>query len=292
MNPDIASAKPAVLAALRKANNIVGIADFHGWPRPAAYVDALAMLNAAREAERAVTPLPAPPQKPKDIAKWIAATAEIRNLEATRRDVIDELVLKMERETAAAGLASTADYCSRLTDHFDELLAAFDAHADSPRALTGHETPEEIEAHTAALRVAGELSTALLQRAQIADAAGEAEDVGPDVSWLVIAPAPETTRDAVESALAEFKERFPQSLGEWDQLRGIGLRLAQVGEVAARRQRHSDFMWAIGHSTPEMGMRGDYTYAEIEGNPDGPAYGLARQAETDHLFDQSQSMSL
>ena len=48
MNPDIANAKPGVLAALRRANNVIGIGDVHGWPRPQAYVDALAMLNAAR----------------------------------------------------------------------------------------------------------------------------------------------------------------------------------------------------------------------------------------------------
>src|SRR5258707_15868169 len=45
----------------------VSIGDVHGWPRPQAYTDALAMLYAAREAERAVPTMPPAPDKPKDI---------------------------------------------------------------------------------------------------------------------------------------------------------------------------------------------------------------------------------
>jgi hypothetical protein len=291
MNSDTATAKPAVLAALRKANAVIGIGDIHGWPRPQAYTAALSMLNSAREAERAVPTLPPAPDKPKDIKKWIDATVEVRHQETARRDIIDELVLTWERETAAAGLAATADYANRLTAVFDELVEKFDAHAEAPRQLTGHETPEEIEAHTAALRVASELSNALLQRAQIADAAGEGEDIGLDMIWLVLQPVATTTRDGINDALAAFKSRVPQTLTEWDELRPLGLRLAQIGEVATRRQRHSDFMHTIGMSTPDMGMR-DHAYGEIEDNPPGPAYGLTRQAETDYMFANSPSMNL
>ena len=161
----------------------------------------------------------------------VSATAEARTLDAARRDVIDALILSSERETAIAGLAATADICARLVGRFGELLEAFDALADAPRSLSGHEPTEDVEAHTKALRAASALSAAVVQRAQLADAAQESDDIGPDIIWLILAPQAETTRDQVNAALTEFKECFPQTLTEWDQLRSIGLHLAQVGEI-------------------------------------------------------------
>lgn len=288
MNPDIANAKPHVLAALRKANAVIGIGDIHGWPRPQTYVDALGMLSAAREAEHAVPTIPPAPDKPKDIKKWIDATVEVRQREDARRDVVDKLVLDWERNTAAAGLAATGDYCGRLIAVFDELVEKFDAHV-APRELTGHETAEEIESHTAALRFAGELTNVLMQRALIADAAQELEDIGGDIIWLVLAPHADTSRDGVQDALATFKDRTPTTLTEWDSLRPLGLRLAQLGEVAARRQRHNDFMWTVGMTTPDLGMQ-DHRYGEFDGGTlaAGPQIGQRGhqiQAESDQMFD-------
>ncbi|MDT4942870.1 MAG: hypothetical protein QOJ34_2959 [Pseudonocardiales bacterium] len=291
MNPDIDNARPGVLSALRKADSIVGICDVRAWPRPQSYVTSLAMLNACREAARAVPAFPPPPTKPSAVAKWIDSAVEIRAREAARHDVIDELVLTWERETAAAGLAAVPDTAARLVGCFDELLEAFDSVADAPRQLTGRESPEDSESHSAALRAASDLTIALTQRAQIADAAGESEDVGGEPVWLVLAPTPATTRDQVQDAIATFRERFPASLAEWDSLRPLGLRLARVGEVGARRQRHSDLMWRIAHETPDLGQR-DHSYGEIEGNPAGPAYGLQLQAEADHMFANSPSLNV
>jgi hypothetical protein len=199
--------------------------------------------------------------------------------------------LDWERNVAAAGLAATADYANRLATLFDELVEKFDTHEDAARQLNGHETPDEIEAHTSALRVASELSNALMMRASIADAAQEGDDIGPDPIWLVIDPHPDTTRDQVQDALKTFKHSTPQTLAEWDTLRPLGLRLAQVGEVAARRERHSTLMWRIAQETPDMGQR-DHSYGEIENNPAGPRYGAALQAETDMIFDRQPSMNL
>ncbi|AYE93452.1 hypothetical protein C0J29_00100 [Mycobacterium paragordonae] len=291
MNSNTGIAKPGVLAALRKANNVIGISDVHGWPRPQAYNDAYAMLTACREAQRAVPTIPPSPAKPKDITKWIDAAVGVRCQEAARRDVIDELVLHWEREVAAAGLAAIADITGRLVTVFDDLLKAFDAHADAPRALTGHESDEDVAAHTSALRVASELSNVLMQRAVIGDAAQEAEAIGPDIVWLVLAPQAATTRDQVQDALKTFNSSVPQTLAEWDALRPLGLRLAHIGEVATRRERHTAFMYAIGMSTPDMGMR-DHSYGEIENNPDGQPYGLQRQAESDYIFDHAPSATL
>lgn len=285
-----ATAKPGVLAALRKANNVVGISDVHGWPRPPAYVAALGMLNAAREAQRTTPTIPPAPSKPKDIGKWVDAVVEVRHQEAARREVIDELVLTWERETAAAGLAATADITARLVEAFNELLKTFDAQADAPRALTGHESDREVAAHTAALRVASELSNALMQRATIADAAQEAADIGGDIVWLVLAPHAETTRDQVNDALTTFKDSVPQTLAEWDALRPLGLHLAQLGEVAARRERHTAFMYRIGMNTPDMGMR-DHSYGEIEGL-DASSYGLQHQADSDRIFEHSPATNV
>jgi hypothetical protein len=179
MDNNDALAKAQVLAAVRKADAIVGIGDAYGWQRPQAYVDALAMLNACREAERATPALPPAPGKPKDIQKWVDATVEIRQREIGRREITAELVLAWERRTAEAGFSVGADYTARLIAVFDELVETFDAHAEAPRQLTGYESPEERESHSAALRVAGQLSVALGQRAQIADAANEAGASAP-----------------------------------------------------------------------------------------------------------------
>jgi hypothetical protein len=285
--------KAHVLAAVRKADAVIGIGDTHGVPRPQAYVEALAMLNAARAADRATTAPPAA-EKPKDIAKWIDAAADTRSREAARREVIDELLLTWERAVASAGLAAVPDICARLDTTFDEHVEKFDSLATAPRSLSGHETAEEVEAHTAALRVAGALTTALMQRAVIADAVGyEVETIGPDALWLVLNPCASATRDGVEDALATFRGRIPQTVGEWDQIRQLGLRLAALGEVAARRQRHAKVCHAIGMGTPERGVRGDYTYGDVaSGDLSSSRNGRLMQAESDQLFDRAQPMSL
>ncbi|RUP07133.1 MAG: hypothetical protein EKK34_00570 [Mycobacterium sp.] len=130
-----------------------------------------------------------------------------------------------------------------------------------------------------------------MQRATIGDAAQEAEDIGPDIIWLVLAPHAATTRDQVQDALKTFHSSVPQTLAEWDALRPLGLRLAHVGEVATRRERHTAFMYRIGMSTPDMGMR-DHSYGEIEDGPDGQPYGLQRQAESDYIFNHAPSATL
>lgn len=280
----------AILAALRRADAVIAVGDAHGWTRPKSYTDALAMLNAARQAQNAAPPPPAPPAKPKDIPAWVEAATGHRSGQAARAAVLDDLVGAWERTTAEAGLSALPDYATRLVAVFDETLAAFDAHAGAPRTLTGLESDEQISAHTAALRAAGELSATLMQRATLADAAGEGDDIGADIIWLILAPHADTTRDGIQDALSTFAHRIPQTLDEWDALRPLGLRLAAPGDVAARRERHSAFMYAIAMRTPDMGMR-DHTYGEIEGNPGAP-YGAVRQAEADEMFARAEPHSL
>src|SRR4051794_16639446 len=111
---DYAAARGAITAALRKANQLIGVGDILGWERPKAYTDALAMLNAARQAQHAL-PAPIPPAtKPKEIAKWIDDTAELRARQAARDDAVQELILTWERQLADAGLSVLADYTNRL----------------------------------------------------------------------------------------------------------------------------------------------------------------------------------
>jgi hypothetical protein len=283
--------KSAVLTALRRADQVIGIADGHGWPRPQGYVDALALLNAARAAERKPPAAPPTPQKAKDVEKWIDTVAEIRHRENTRRPVIDELISTLEREAAAAGLAAGPDIVARLVARFNELIAELDAHADAPTLLTGHETDEQIAAHTAALRLAGDLSTVLMQRAVLADIAGEGGDVGSDVLWLVLDPAPAATRNQIESALDTFRVRAPQALSEWSGLRPLGLRLAQLGEVSARRDRHAALLWRAGMETHDLGME-DHSYGEIESGQHISRNGHSIQSESDAMFDAATPISL
>lgn len=134
------SQKPAVLAALKKAHNVIAISDALGVPRPQAYTDAYAMLQAARAAERDIVACPAPPSKPAAIAKYVKDVAQARILEEARRNVVAELVLDWERQTALAGLAATQAANTALVQHFDKTVAAFDTLADAPRVLSGHET--------------------------------------------------------------------------------------------------------------------------------------------------------
>jgi hypothetical protein len=112
MNNNTAVAKPAVMSALRKGQAVIAIGDVYGWPRPQAYADAIEMLYAARAAERTVTSLPPLPEKPKDMQKWIDATVDIRHQEATRRDVIDEVVLTWEPRSPASARPQTSPTAS------------------------------------------------------------------------------------------------------------------------------------------------------------------------------------
>ena len=267
--------------------------------------------------------MPAAPEKPAAVAKWVTTVAEIRARETVRQAVADELLLTWERATAEAGLAVAADYCARLADHFAALVEEFDELAWAPRTITGHEDTEQVAAHTAALRAASAhtaalraasrphrgaarrlrphtaalraasaLTAALVERAMIADAAHEAEDIGPDPIWLCLAPHPTSTRDGIDNALETFKHRIPQTLTEWDEIRPLAaLRLAAIGEVAARRERHSAFMYAARTQTPDMGQR-DHSYGEIENNPPAPQNARVMQRETDRLFDQATPYQL
>ena len=278
--------------ALRKASSVIGIGAAHGWPTPQPYSDALAMLEACRAAQQAIPATPTPPEKPKDVPKWITATAEIRALDAARQAVADELLLTWERATAQAGLAVAADYIARLAAHFDSLVQEFDTHADAPRQLTGHESTEQTAAHTAALRAASALTSVVMERAILADATGyEVEDIGPDPIWLVIQPGADSTRDGVENTVQAFKHRIPTSLAEWDELRPVAdLRLAQAGEVSARRQRHSDVLYA-GSMTPDGGQL-DHTYSELENLDAASRNSRIMQREADRLFDQATPYQL
>ncbi len=280
--------------ALRKASSVIGVGAAHGWPTPQAYSDALAMLEACRAAQQAVPATPAPPEKPKDVAKWVAAVAEIRARETARQVIADELLLTWERATAQAGLAVAADYIARLAAHFDELVQEFDVHADAPRRLTGHESTEQTAAHTAALRAASALTSVVMERAMLADATGyEVEDIGPDPIWLVISPNADSTRDGIETALETFKHRIPTSLVEWDELRPVAdLRLAQPGEVAARRQRYTDYLYVSGTQTMDLGQRGDHTFAEIENLENASRNSRIMQRETDRIFEQATPYQL
>jgi hypothetical protein len=85
---------------------------------------------------------------------------------------------------------------------------------------------------------------------------------------------------------------MPQSLAEWDELRPLGLRLAQIGEVAVRRQRHAEFCHQIGMNTPELGVRGDYTYGQVESGDLSSPNARPLQAEQDFMFANSPSTSL
>lgn len=272
-----------VSAALRKAHGIIGIGDTYGWPRPQAYQEATAMLNAARNALLALPTAAPTPVKPKDVQKWIDSAVEIRLREDVRRQVADELVLTWERNTGLAGLSAISDYSDRLNTLFGELIDKFDSLADAPRTITGHETTEQIESHTAVLRTANELSTALMQRALIADAAQEGDDVGADVIWLILDPQAETTRDGIQDALETFRGRMPQTLAEWDALRPLGLRLARLGEVAVRKERHMNFMFTISMKTPDLGML-DHSYGEIENNPPNSNNARFLIGESDALY--------
>ena len=279
--------------ALRKASSVIGVGAAHRWPTPQAYTDALAMLEACRAAQQAVPATPAAPEKPKDVPKWVTAVAEIRALEAVRQAVADELLLTWERATAQAGLGVAADYIARLVAHFDELVAEFDVHAAAPRQLTGHESTEQTAAHTAALRAASALTVVVMERAILADATGyEVEDIGPDPIWLVIQPNATTTRDQVENTVQAFKHRIPTSLTEWDELRPVAdWRLAQAGEVSARRQRHSDILYASGTKTPDGG-HADHSYGEIENLENASRNSRVLQREADRIFDQAMPFQL
>lgn len=125
----------------------------------------------------------------------------------------------------------------------------------------------------------------------IVDAAHE-DDVVPDPLWLVIAPHADTSRNGVNEALATYKNRSPQSLQEWDDVRPLGLRLAKIGEVGTRRQTHSDFMYQIAMSTPDLGQL-DHRYGEIHGITTANTQpGRRMLAESDHIFDQQQAVQL
>jgi hypothetical protein len=266
-----------VLPHLRKATNVVAIADIHGWPQPPAYAAAMAMLTAARAVQHTITEPVAAVDKPKDIARWVEASTQNRMRAEVRAQVVDELILTWERNAAAAGLAAVGDVCTRLVEHFGALVTKFDTLTDAPRRITGHESEDQLAAHAEALRVASQMSDALPQRATLGDAANEAGDIGPDIIWLAVHPHANTSRDALNDALTTYKHRMPQGLEEWDALRPLGLRLAAIGEVAARRQRHSDFMYTVGLASADGGIA-DHRYGELGDIDPGSANSAAASA--------------
>lgn len=90
------------------------------------------MLVACREEDRPLPALPTPPNKAKDVQKWIDATVEVRLRETVRRDVTRELLMVWERETALAARTAIPEVTARLVDVFEDLLDAFDELADAP----------------------------------------------------------------------------------------------------------------------------------------------------------------
>ena len=150
-------------------------------------------------------------------------------------------------------------------DTFDEL-------ADAPRTLTGLESADQLEAHAALLRTANSLHTALVHRATIADAAQEDADIGSDITWLIIDPQPTTSRDAIEASLLDVPRPVPQTVEDWDALRPLGIALANIGEVKARKNRHATFKETIAMTTTDGGVL-DHRYTEV----DGPQQPVAHQ---------------
>ncbi len=178
----------------------------------------------------------------------------------------EELQDTYQLEVARAGFSAITEYIERLRDEFTALVATFDTLADAPRTLTGHETPADIDAHTALLRCANDLTIALSHRRTLAEANGEAADIDRDIIWLVIAPHAGTSIDAVNACLREYHGRQPTTLADWDTLQPLGLGLARSDEVPNRSARHANVCYTRGMTSPDGE---DYrTYGEVENHPD------------------------
>lgn len=256
--------KMTIDAAKRVTHNAVAIGDARGWERPAEYVRLLACANAAKDAARAATPAPfPPPTKAADVDGWLTKTVKDRAEATSRQIAAEDLGFEFDRQIALLAAGIRADYVPRLATEFAAHVTAYKALAGAPRELNGHETPEQLNAHAALLRCAANLTATLISRAQLAAGTAEADDIGSDPVWLVLDAAPHASLDAVDTAVKRHHQSMPGTVADWDELVPLGVSLAALDAVPARRERNTNARWTRGMTTDDKGMF-DRTYAEME----------------------------
>lgn len=271
----------AIRLARRTTDQVVGVGDTRGWERPSEYQSLVALDAAAKAAQRDSAPRPVPPPTdPGKVGKFLDDVAQSTVFAAARRQAADQLVVEVERQIAVLGAPIAADYVPRLVGEFAEHVAAYQALADAPRELTGHEDPEQTAAHLQLLRLASQLTADLGDRGTLAIAFGEAEDIGRALVWLVLSPGPDVYVGAVDEALRTFNASIPRTPADWDSLLPLGLTLAGPGEVLARRERHGTALWNRGMG-PDGGLGPDMTYGEVAQRAGQPGQ---LQAEANRVF--------
>lgn len=255
-----------LVRAFSHADEATRAARMRGWELPAEWVEAKAVVAAAevvlREPEPALSAvLPDPKKLPDFCTKLARDRAEWRGRVEVAREVHD----LAQKAAARAGLAAAPAVTARLiTEANERLVPAFtELLVAAPRSLTGHEAPEQLSLHAELLKASEQLTAAAYDRASLAIATGESEDLGRGGDgWLYLAPVASASVFDVAAAIERIAhDGLPTTVADWAQLTRIGVRFAAAGEAA---QRYEQFNRARAHAgnAPDGGMR-DRSYSAL-----------------------------
>ncbi|MHA3701484.1 hypothetical protein ACXR2U_04820 [Jatrophihabitans sp. YIM 134969] len=266
------------------ATEVIRIASTRGYPLPDGWGTLQALrvevqkLTIEPEPVAAVTALPAPGKA----KEWCTRQATARQQHRDRVTVARELSDRLELDSVRAGRGHAAAVCDQLVNdvNTDLLPRLQDLLNTAPRTLTGHESAEAVEAHTALLRIIGEATQAAYDRGQLALALGEGDDLGHygAVFLLIDPPAGATVRD-VDQAVIDIRGGLPNTLEHWARLQPLGLSLAEPGGALRRSERYQHARAAL-MNTGDGGVF-DHTLGELldlANDPDAAANRARRVA--------------
>ena len=247
--------------ARRHVDVIATAAQLHRIDMPADYRVSTAVAAAAKAIAAEPEPYAAIPTATKAVRKFCDDMAAARAAWRGRVDVANATAEASDIRAVRVALDAGPMVAAAVTDHANGLLPNLDHLLNAaPRALTGHETPDQLAAHAELLRTVQALTVAARMRVELAAAIGESNDLGRDgLAWLFLDPRPATLTSTVQTLLSA---PLPSTVDGWAMVHAVGLRFAVPGEAAGRYDRWRRLQ-AAQVGTDDGGMR-DRTVGELQ----------------------------
>ncbi len=238
---------------LQHASRVIAMGQRRGWPVPAGYTAAAAVLAAA---EALTMPAPAPPvawpTDPATVAEFCRTVAAERAAVQAASVVAREVAGHTRVAMILAVREAAGDYLHRLIADFDRLAVKFAGLAGTaPRTISGHESAAQLAEHAELLRSASDLTTAALDRGQLALLSGESVDLGSSgLPWLIVRPPADCEVSILEvtAALRDLAGQAPTDVDGWARVSRIGLSMAGPGEALTRIGTYHALLLAHSHS--------------------------------------------
>lgn len=241
-------------ALQRNTEATMAVAGTRSYPVPAEYVNNRQLSRAAEQVLNEQAPAAVLPDKASDVEGWVTKVAAERVQWRENRAVAAELLASTTREAMRVAVGAAPAYTLRVVEDFEPLLEDFRRLLDiAPREVGGHTSPEDFNRYGELMRAVDALTVTAMDRGRLALLTDEGEDLGTDSVWLVLDPRGIASIQQVHAVLAEFRSRLPTTLEEWERFERLGLRMAALGEVPARRARFNAAV--VGNSkSADMGM--------------------------------------